>query len=83
MSLKFLEKNPKINEQVKKEINIFICDVLNIVSLTNVVDIIPMSKYKFFKRDSLINIVPEEECLVSGKKYREQSKSICRRTKMS
>lgn len=64
MSLKFLEKNPKINEQVKKEINIFICVVLNIVSLTNVVDIIPMSKYNFFKCDSLINIVPEEECLV-------------------
>lgn len=64
MSLKFLEKNPKINEQVKKEINIFICVVLNIVSLANVVDIIPMSKYKFFKRDSLIDIVPEEECLV-------------------
>lgn len=64
MSLKFLEKNPKINEQVKKEINIFICVVLNIVSLTNVVDIIPMLKYKFFKRDSLIDIVPEEECLV-------------------
>lgn len=48
----------------KKEIIIFICVVLNIVSLTNDVDIIPMSKYKFFKRDSLINIVPEEECLV-------------------
>lgn len=64
MSLKFLEKNPKINEQVKKEINIYICVALNIVSLTNVVDIIPMSKYKFFKRDSLIDIVPEEECLV-------------------
>lgn len=64
MSLKFLEKNPKINEQVKKEINIYICVALNIVSLTNVVDIIPMSKYIFFKRDSLTNIVPEEECLV-------------------
>lgn len=37
-----------------------------IISLTNVVDIIPMSTYKLFN-DFLTNILPQKECLLTCK----------------